>query len=244
MIKNYIYVLIAVILIGAVAWLVYGQLAGDTVEKSESVTPLSYQEKAEQKPDSTDTIVTDSSATGSCKRTFNNSNLKTVNMTSNDKIVTLSVAGFGDIKIKVDPVSAPKTSENFIKLAKSGFYDCLTFHRIASGFVIQGGDPEGTGSGGPGYTIPAEIKLPHKKGSIAMARLGDQMNPEKASSGSQFYIALEALPMLDGQYTVFGEVISGMDIVEKIGMVPTITGGPDGPPNQKIEITKAVVSAE
>jgi peptidyl-prolyl cis-trans isomerase B (cyclophilin B) len=82
--------------------------------------------------------------------------------------------------------------------------------------VIQGGDPLGEGSGGPGYTLPAEIKLKHPKGAIAMARLGDAQNPQRNSSGSQFYITLAATPHLDGAYTVFGQVTQGMEIVEKI----------------------------
>ncbi len=122
----------------------------------------------------------------------------------------------GDVTVQLDPQAAPQTVNNFVFLAQQGFYDGLTFHRVEPGFVIQGGDPLGSGSGGPGYTIPAEINLPHTKGAIATARLGDQMNPERASSGSQFYIALEALPQLDGAYTVFGQVVEGMDVVESI----------------------------
>ncbi len=123
---------------------------------------------------------------------------------------------FGPIKIKVDGSAAPKTAENFKKLAAEKFYDGLIFHRVVPGFVIQGGDPNGDGTGGPGYTVPAEISLLHKRGAVAMARLPDQINPQRESSGSQFYIALEDLPALDGQYTVFGQVISGMEIVDRI----------------------------
>lgn len=126
---------------------------------------------------------------------------------------------FGPIKIKVDPTAAPKTSENFKKLAAEKFYDGLTFHRVVSGFVIQGGDPKGDGTGGPGYTVPAEINLLHKRGAVAMARLGDAVNPRRDSSGSQFYICLDDLPALDGAYTVFGEVVSGLEIVEQIARV-------------------------
>jgi peptidyl-prolyl cis-trans isomerase B (cyclophilin B) len=158
-----------------------------------------------------------------------------------NKVVTLSVKGFGDIQIALNDKEAPKTSENFVKLAESGFYDCLTFHRIAKDFVVQGGDPEGTGMGGPGYTIPAEIKLLHTKGAVAMARTGDNVNPKRDSSGSQFYIALQALPMLDGQYTVFGQVTQGMDVVEKIGAVE-INGAADGPPKQPVIIEKVTVA--
>jgi cyclophilin family peptidyl-prolyl cis-trans isomerase len=124
----------------------------------------------------------------------------------------------GDILVDLDASAAPKTVNNFVFLAREGFYDGLTFHRVEPGFVIQGGDPLGTGRGGPGYTVPAEIELQHVKGAIAMARLGDQMNPERASSGSQFYITLAETPHLDGAYTVFGEVVEGMDVVASIAV--------------------------
>lgn len=127
----------------------------------------------------------------------------------------------GNIKIVLDYESAPKTAANFAKLAKENFYNNLTFHRIIPGFVIQGGDPKGDGTGGPGYTVPAEIKLLHKRGSVAMARLSDQVNPQRESSGSQFYIALKDLPQLDGQYTVFGQVTEGLDVVDKIAQSQT-----------------------
>ena len=122
----------------------------------------------------------------------------------------------GIIVVALDASAAPRTVNNFVFLVNQGFYDGLTFHRVVPGFVIQGGDPLGTGTGGPGYTVPAEIKLPHVEGAIAMARLGDQQNPQRASSGSQFYITLAPTPNLDGAYTAFGHVTSGMDVVKKI----------------------------
>lgn len=128
----------------------------------------------------------------------------------------------GDITVELNPQKAPIGATNFIQLANGKFYDGLTFHRVEPGFVIQGGDPQGTGSGGPGYTLPAEIGLPHKKGALAWARLGDQMNPQKRSSGSQFYITLEATPFLDGNYSVFGQTIAGEDVVQKIQQGDTI----------------------
>ena len=124
----------------------------------------------------------------------------------------------GDIVVELDAEAAPETVNNFVFLAREGFYDGLTFHRVEPGFVIQGGDPTGSGAGGPGYTVPAEIGLKHVKGAIAMARQGDQVNPERASSGSQFYITLAETPHLDGAYTVFGEVVEGMDVVESIAV--------------------------
>jgi len=122
----------------------------------------------------------------------------------------------GTITCKLFPDKAPLSVTNFINLAKGGFYNGLTFHRVVPGFVVQGGDPEGTGRGGPGYTVQAEIGPLHKQGALAWARLPDTVNPERKSSGSQFYIALEDLPMLDGDYTVFGQTTSGMDVVKKI----------------------------
>ncbi len=124
----------------------------------------------------------------------------------------------GPFVIELYPAVAPKTVDNFEKLVKKGFFNNLTFHRVVPGFVAQGGDPEGTGMGGPGYDLPAEIdpKEKHLRGTVAMARKGDQVNPQRRSSGSQFYICLEPQPGLDSQYTIFGGVIENMDVVDKI----------------------------
>lgn len=125
----------------------------------------------------------------------------------------------GVIRIALESEKAPKTVANFKELANKGFYDGLTFHRVVPGFVAQGGDPKGNGTGGPGYTVEAEIVpgLKHVAGAVAMARQGDQVNPERRSSGSQFYICLAAAPHLDGAYTIFGQVVEGMDVVLKLG---------------------------
>ena len=117
----------------------------------------------------------------------------------------------------------PASLNNFVTLALNGFYDGLTFHRVEPGFVIQGGDPAGNGGGGPGYTIPAEIGHPHIKGALAWARTSDEINPERASSGSQFYITLDDVSFLDGGYSVFGNVIEGLDVIGQIAMGDTIT---------------------
>ncbi|MDM8521341.1 peptidylprolyl isomerase [Anaerolineales bacterium HSG6] len=122
----------------------------------------------------------------------------------------------GDIVVSLDASAAPEHVNNFVHLSQDGFYDGLTFHRVEPSFVIQGGDPLGAGNGGPGYTVPGEFSLKHVKGAIAMARLPDQVNPKRESSGSQFYITLEPTPFLDGQYSVFGQVESGMDVVQAI----------------------------
>jgi len=132
-------------------------------------------------------------------------------------VATISTAK-GDIIVQLDASAAPLTVNNFVFLSEQGFYDGLTFHRVEPGFVIQGGDPTGTGAGGPGYTVPAEIQLPHVEGAIAMARRGDQVNPDRASSGSQFYITLAPTPFLDEGYTAFGHVIEGMEVVQSIAI--------------------------
>ena len=142
------------------------------------------------------------------------------------------VTNCGTIKVKLY-ADTPLHKANFAKLALSGFYDGLLFHRVIYGFMIQGGDPltkdpaniERFGTGGPGYTIPAEI-LPshrHKKGALAAARRGDAANPMKESSGSQFYIVQneQTCAQLDGAYTVFGETIEGLDVIDKIAAVET-----------------------
>lgn len=122
----------------------------------------------------------------------------------------------GDIVVDLDAESAPVTVNNFVFLAREGWYDGVTFFRVLPGFVAQTGDPTNTGLGDPGYELPPEISLPHKVGAMAMARRSDQVNPERLSSGSQFYIALDALPQLDGAYTVFGYVNEGMDVLQTI----------------------------
>ena len=159
----------------------------------------------------------------------------------------------GTIVIKFHEADAPKTCANFKKLVREHFYDGTYFHRVIPGFMIQGGDPNtknadpnDDGIGGPGYTVPAEIKLKHLRGSVATARTGDQVNPQRASSGSQFFIDVAPQPSLDqGGYTVFGEVISGMDAVDKIvalGADPSTPRGPGGPnPGKKALVTKATL---
>ncbi|HRV53266.1 MAG TPA: peptidylprolyl isomerase [Bacteroidia bacterium] len=197
--------------------------------------------------------------------------------TDKETLVEIST-DFGTMKFKLYN-ETPKHRDNFIKLAKEGFYNGTLFHRVIKDFMIQGGDPQSKnaapdvmlGNGGPGYTIPAEFnsKLIHKKGALAAARLGDQVNPQKASSGSQFYIvqgkpmtAAElnmmaarkkitytpeqiktyetegGTPFLDMDYTVFGEMISGMDVLEKIAAVAT---NPQNRPLQDVKMTVKVI---
>ena len=166
---------------------------------------------------------------------------------------------YGNMKVKLYN-ETPKHRDNFVKLAREGYYNDLLFHRVINGFMIQGGDPNSRnakpgqmlGDGGPNYTIPAEFNdtLIHKKGALAAARMGDQVNPRKESSGCQFYIVQGAVydsaqlqlfqqrmgkkftdgqmktyttiggtPHLDGDYTVFGEVVEGLDVIDKIAAV-------------------------
>lgn len=121
---------------------------------------------------------------------------------------------------------APLHTENFLKLTKEGFYNGTTFHRVIQDFMVQGGDPNSKtdnrsthGMGGPGYTTPAEIKMKNIRGSVAAARMGDQVNPKRESSGSQFYINVKDNTFLDNQYTVFGFVTTGMEVADAISKV-------------------------
>ena len=187
----------------------------------------------------------------------------------------------GDIVIRLSD-STPLHRDNFLKLVKVGYYDSVLFHRVIKDFMIQGGDPDSKraaagkplGNGGPGYTVPAEFRktLFHKKGVIAAARMGDNVNPTKASSGSQFYIAqgkvftdagldsverfrlngrkipaeqravyktIGGTPHLDQGYTVYGEVVKGLDVIDKIAAVQTSKAQDRDRPLQDIRIIKA-----
>ena len=141
--------------------------------------------------------------------------------TTNNKHMVTIKTNFGEIQVHTYDMDAPKTVNNFITLAEKGFYDNLTFHRVIKGFMIQGGDPLGNGTGGPGYTFEDELnpntesyKAGYKKGVVAMANAGPNTN------GSQFFIMLEDTP-LPKNYTIFGRVISGQEIVDAIGSVET-----------------------
>ncbi len=151
---------------------------------------------------------------------------------------------FGNITLKFFPDVAPGHVRNFIDLAKKGFYDGTTFHRVIPGFMIQGGDPNSKnpdkrthGMGGPGYTIKAEFNnKPHKRGTLSMARAA---NPD--SAGSQFFICVKDSPFLDRQYTVFGEVTSGMDVVDKIVSQPR---DQNDNPNNRIEMKVKIIEGK
>jgi parallel beta-helix repeat protein len=155
---------------------------------------------------------------------------------------------FGNIAIELYGRDAPRTVANFIKLASEGFYDGVTFHRVIPGFMIQGGDPLSKdadrirhGTGGPGYTLPAEIKRENKRGTVATARLADQVNPQRESNGSQFFINVKDNDFLNGSYTVFGHVIAGMDVVDRIANVPRDSRDN---PLEKVEMNKMSITTQ
>jgi peptidyl-prolyl cis-trans isomerase B (cyclophilin B) len=165
--------------------------------------------------------------------------MKSITVTKEDlkKMAATSVVietKFGNMTLKFFPDVAPGHVKNFLDLAKSGFYDKTTFHRVIPGFMIQGGDPSGNGTGGPGYTIKAEFnEKPHKRGIVSMARTNDPN-----SAGSQFFICVKDSPFLDRQYTVFGEVVSGMEVADKITSLPR---NAMDKPNERVEIKVKVI---
>lgn len=149
-------------------------------------------------------------------------------------IVTMKIAGKGEMKIELYPDVAPNTVRNFISLVEESYYDGLIFHRCIEGFMIQGGDPTGTGMGGPDYSIKGEFtdngitnELKHTKGVISMARSG---HPD--SAGSQFFIMVNEYPSLDGQYAGFGKVIEGIEVADAIVAEPT--GRADRPEKDQV----------
>lgn len=182
-----------------------------------------------------------------CTRTFDQSILDTAKVDIKNKFVTMNVKGFGEIKVQLYDQDAPKTVENFLRLTNAKFYDCMTFHRVAKNFVIQGGDPTGTGSGGLSAfggefadelnASTASYKAGYAKGVLAMANRGPNTNT------SQFFIMLDDVE-LPKNYTIFGKVVAGLDVVDKIGAVQIVPqlGATDGSPVEPIVIESAVIS--
>lgn len=176
-------------------------------------------------------------------RTFCLYDQRRIKMAKNP-IVTITMKDGGVIKLELYPDIAPLTVENFVSLVKDGFYNGLIFHRVIKGFMIQGGDPEGTGMGGPGYSIKGEFEangvkndLKHTEGVISMAR---SMDPN--SAGSQFFIMHKNSPHLDGMYAAFGKTIEGMDVVNRIA--ETRTDWNDRPLEEQVMETVTVEIAE
>lgn len=160
------------------------------------------------------------------------------------KVNAIIETKFGNIELEFYPEKAPKHVENFVKLAREGFYDGTIFHRVIPGFMIQGGDPNTKtdntriyGTGGPGYEIDQEFNdTPHERGILSMARSADPN-----SAGSQFFIVVKKAASLDGQYTVFGNVTSGMDVADKIVSSPR---NARDLPNERIDIKVRIVESE
>ena len=159
-------------------------------------------------------------------------------------VVAMHVEDYGSIVMELYPDIAPNTVNNFISLVKSGFYDNNTFHRLDKDFVLQGGDPTGTGSGGPGYTIDGEFaangfenNLSHEKWVVSMGRQSGNFN----SAGSQFFICLKDATYLDGNYSAFGKVIDGFDIIEKIVEEEETIGDETGTLKRNLIIEKTLI---
>lgn len=158
-------------------------------------------------------------------------------------VVAFYIKGYGSVVIELYPDIAPNTVNNFISLVSSGFYDNNTFHRLVPGFVLQGGDKEGTGMGGAGYRIEGEFnnngfknELKHEKGVVSMARSQD-----KNSAGSQFFIMLDDNLSLDGEYAAFGKVIDGFKIIKRIEKYEKVIDSNSGKLNKNLTIIKGVV---
>lgn len=206
------------------------------------------------KKDTTDSIRKDNATQTTTTNTTNMNNTKSDTMKTKS-IDTAQIKDSGDetntvvmetssgtMTIELYEKEAPLHVANFKKLVKSKFYEGCQFHRVIPNFMIQGGDPNTKGDdkstygiGGPGYTIPAEIKLKHEKGSLAAARMGDDVNPKRESSGSQFYIVTGNASHLDGQYSVYGKVVKGYDVAEKI---QNVKRDPRDCPLEKVTIKK------
>ena len=174
----------------------------------------------------------------------NKGNLATLNYDTTNPVVAMYIKNYGSIVMELYPDIAPNTVNNFISLIKNGFYDDNTFHRLAKGFVLQGGDPTGTGNGGPSYTIAGEFKengfennLSHKKWVVSMARTSADMD----SAGSQFFICLEDATYLDGSYASFGKVIDGFDTIKLIEKREQVVDTESGALKENLSLVKTVM---
>jgi peptidyl-prolyl cis-trans isomerase B (cyclophilin B) len=193
-----------------------------------------------QANDNNGAAATSSSDNAGAPPTQEASPVNNVDTSGDNPIVTIEMDSGKTIKVELYPKVAPNTVNNFISLVKKGFYDGTIFHRVIPGFMIQGGDPDGTGMGGPGYSIQGEFtnngftnNLKHTAGVLSMARSGDPN-----SAGSQFFIMVADAPHLDGDYAAFGKVTEGMDVVNEI--VNVKTGANDRPEKPPV-MTKVTV---
>lgn len=231
---------------------VYDSAPGTTGETKSATTPVT---STDTNPAGSTATTSSNAASGTTESTSRSSTGKTQAGTAvvvktpqttvkkvpvSNPMVTFKLSNGGTVKVELYPSVAPNTVNNFISLVQRGFYNGLTFHRVIPGFMIQGGDPQGVGSGGPGYSIKGEFasnnfpnKLSHERGVISMARTN-----EPDSAGSQFFIMVAAAPHLNGDYAAFGKVVSGMDYVDKIVSVPT---GPADKPLEPQSIKTATV---
>ena len=173
-------------------------------------------------------------------------NEATLDYDTQNPLVAMEIKNYGAIVIELYPDIAPNTVNNFISLVKSGFYDNNTFHRLIPGFVLQGGDPTGTGTGGPDYHIQGEFTsngfkndLKHTKGIVSMAR-----STLPNSAGSQFFIMLGTSTNLDGNYAAFGSIIDGMDIIEKIEKKEKVANASSGQLEKNLTLKKALVDTK
>ena len=192
----------------------------DNVASEEEAEKAGFSDGSDEKSDSADT---DSENKDSSDSSTTSVLLDTSKELTGIHHAEIEVKDYGTIDVELDADTAPITVTNFVKLAQEGFYDGLTFHRIMDGFMIQGGCPQGTGMGGPGYSIKGEFAqngvkndLVHDRGVLSMARA---MHPD--SAGSQFFIMHKAAPHLDGAYAAFGKVTDGLDVVNKIAETDT-----------------------
>lgn len=244
--RNTLVVAIIIILVGVGALGLYRSSKQQTTENTEqpkvesNTTPANEKETMSQ--DQVDTM-----STLGCERAFDKSILKTAEIDTKNKFVTFEVKDFGMIKVQLYDQDAPKTVENFLRLTNAGYYNCISFHRIAKDFVIQGGDPTGTGAGGDSAfggefadelnTNAPSYKTGYVKGVLAMANRGPNTNT------SQFFIMLDDV-QLPKNYTIFGKVVAGLDVVDKIGAVEIVPqmGSTDGSPVTPVVIQKATIS--
>ncbi len=236
--KNIAIAVITIVLIGGGAWYMLSQPAtpqdtNATAQDQSSITTQptgQTQVKGSTAPDYQPQPLTNQPAASDTKSPQNKTH------------VIIIKTNYGDIQFETYDADAPKTVENFLTLAKKGFYDGLTFHRVIAGFMIQGGDPSGNGSGGPGYTIPDENKpnsplyqVGYQRGIVAMARTS-----QPNSGGSQFFIMHQDYP-LPPDYTIFGHVVKGIEVVDKIANVSV--GGPEkSTPLSPVKMEKVTVA--